>query len=190
MRVSFQGNPRRSSAIYLDLRSAGYAVEIAASGYRVSVDHTMDFRGGFQQHSLPDPVEPPGPARVLTQFRSLANLADDHDWIRCLLWLLAAFRPPDPTLLWCCTGPRQAASPSPPACCARSSIPINFRCAPSRARPRLWRTYLAWRNHVLAFDDVLRPGAGSADPTSRAWSRAVCSRCATTTWRPRANAFG
>jgi hypothetical protein len=96
MRVSFQGNPRRPSAIYHDLRSAGYAVEIAASGYRVSVDHTMDFGGGFQQHSLPDPVEPPGPARVLTQFRSLANLADDRAWIRCLLWLLAAFRPAGP----------------------------------------------------------------------------------------------
>jgi hypothetical protein len=41
-------------------------------------------------------VEPPGPARVLTQFRSLANLAGDRAWIRCLLWLLAAFRPAGP----------------------------------------------------------------------------------------------
>jgi hypothetical protein len=79
--------------IYVDLcNNACEAVEITAEGWRVVVDPPVYFRRAKGMLPLPRPVGG-GSLNLLRQF---INVGNDHNWILCASWLVAALRPRGP----------------------------------------------------------------------------------------------
>src|SRR5258708_5500100 len=97
-RVGSRGPGAIPKQLLLDLASAeGRFVEISADGWRVTAGQNALFETSLLTVSLPEPIPAPdGAPSALETLRSCLNLPDRGDWLRCLAWLIAAFRPSGP----------------------------------------------------------------------------------------------
>lgn len=68
------------------------AVEIDAEGWRVISDPPIRFRRTKGMRPLPEPLAGGSIARL----RPFLNLGSETNWILCLVWLIAAYRPTGP----------------------------------------------------------------------------------------------
>ena len=130
----------------------GEAWEISAEGVDIS-DEFLFFQGrGELPLSRPHPEPSPS---ALADFARLLRLASDSDWRRCLLWLLAAFRPHGPYPILILQGP-PGCGKSHAARLLRSCIDPNRTPTlplPSSAKKLRDLAYESW---VLAFDHITR----------------------------------
>ncbi|HEY7392124.1 MAG TPA: hypothetical protein VH640_26635, partial [Bryobacteraceae bacterium] len=104
------------------------------------------------------PLAQPHPepsATALADFVHLLRLASDPDWLRCLIWLLAAYRPHGPYPILILQGPahcgKSHAARLLRACIDPNRAPLH----PLPSSPKKLRE-LAYENWVLAFDHVTR----------------------------------
>jgi hypothetical protein len=97
-RVGSRGPGILPSQILLDLANPdGQFVEISPSGWQVAAGLNALLQTSRSTVELPTPVScPEDPAAPLETLRSCLNLPSRADWLRCLAWLLAAFRPSGP----------------------------------------------------------------------------------------------
>jgi len=103
---------------------------------------------------MPAPILSPGdPFAPLATFRALLNLDTSADWLRCLAWLLAAFRPDGPHPVLILQGP-SASGKSLAARLLRSIVEPHT--APLAPPPHSVQDLaaLARRQWILAFDHV------------------------------------
>ncbi len=102
LRVAGRGQPLQTIALDL-LNSQSQVVEITAEGWNILGD--SDFSFHYYPGNLPLPLPIPAETSALNLLPSLLNLASPQDGLRCLAWLLAAFRPSGPYPILLLQGP-------------------------------------------------------------------------------------
>jgi hypothetical protein len=177
-RIGSRGSFRAPERILLDLSNPeGQIVEISSTGWNVVCNEQSLFQTSRSTIDLPVPqLSKEDPTAVLETLRSCLNLASRADWLRCLTWLLQAFRPSGPFPILVLQGPPGSGKTVAarflrymidPATAPFLPIPHNSRQLLSLAR----------HNWVLAFDHIsalstpltdslcrLTSGAGAAVP--------------------------
>ena len=149
-RVAGRGNPLETIALDL-LNSQAEVVEITADGWNVTGD--SDFCFHYTRGDLPLPRPVPADPSVLDLLRSLLNLPDPQHWLRCLAWLVAAFRPTGPYPLLILQGP-PGSGKSTAARMLRALIdPAIASLCPLPFSDTALLT-LAYHHRVLAFDHI------------------------------------
>jgi hypothetical protein len=136
--------------LYLDLVDKSWrAVEIDATGWRVTDKPPVRFRRAAGMQSLPEPV----PGGSVETLRSFLNLQSDADFVLAVAWVLAALRNRGPYPALALSG-EQGSAKSTFSAILRALLDPNT--APLRALPREDRDlFIAASNgHVLAFDNV------------------------------------
>ena len=105
-RVGSRGRGPIPSQILLDLANdEGQFVEISPSGWCVAAGENALLETRRATSSLPVPLLPADPMASWETLRSCLNLANRADWLRCLAWLLSAFRPFGPCSFLILQGP-------------------------------------------------------------------------------------
>jgi hypothetical protein len=174
-RVGARGADPVPREILLDLADpARQFVTISAERWHVSAGDNALFQTSRSTVPLPSPVpSDPGqagqalsPVNPLTALRACLNLPDRAAWIRCLAWLLSAFRPYGPFPFLVFQGP--AASGKTFAARVLRSL-IDPNAAPLTPVPSTVRDLLAVarQNWVLAFDHVSALAAQLRDALCR-----------------------
>jgi hypothetical protein len=136
--------------LYLDLCDATWrAVEIDATGWRVTDNPRVRFRRTAGMRPLPVPVTG-GSIKIL---RSFLNLRSEVDFVLAVAWLVACLRDRGPYPVLVLSG-EQGSAKSTLSAILRALIDPNT--APLRALPREDRDlFIAANNgYVLAFDNV------------------------------------
>jgi len=161
-RVGRRGPHRFPDQILLDLANTKLQfVEISPTGWKTTAGPGVLFQTSRSTHSLPAPVTAaealaPGPrtlAPALDALRSCLNLPSRAAWLRCLAWLLAAFRPDGPYPFLIIQGP-PGSGKSFAARLLRSLIdPCSAPLTPIPSSVRDLLT-LARHNWILAFDHI------------------------------------
>jgi hypothetical protein len=153
-RTAASQDPCGEPTLLLDLNNdQGEVVEITPGRWRVTDELDFAFRRGRGTLSLPKPIEPADPVEALNTLRALLNLSADRDWLRCLVWLLAALRPSGPYPILILKGPAGSGK-STLARLLRELVDPST--APLFPPPLSERQLLANATHswVLAFDHV------------------------------------
>ena len=106
-RVGSRGRDPLPSQILLDLADEeGQFVEISPDGWVVTAGENALLETRRATLELPVPTHhPDGPAAALDTLRSCLNLSSRTGWLRCLAWLLSAFRPFGPCSFLVIQGP-------------------------------------------------------------------------------------
>jgi len=167
-RVGRRGPDRFPDQILLDLSNPRpQFVEIAPTGWKTTADPAVLFQTSRSTHSLPEPVTAAEATRALASLahgprplapaleilRSCLNLPSRPAWLRCLAWLLSAFRPDGPYPFLIIQGPPSSGK-SLAARVLRSMIdPCSAPLTPIPSSVRDLLT-LARHNWILAFDHI------------------------------------
>ena len=136
--------------LYLDLCDDNWrAVEISATGWKVTDNPPVRFRRAAGMQALPIPV----PGGSIETLRSFLNVQSDGDFVLIVTWVLAALRDCGPYPVIVLSG-EQGSAKSTFSAILRALLDPNT--APLRALPREDRDlFIAASNgHVLAFDNV------------------------------------
>jgi len=137
---------------YIDLCNAnGEVVEISIEGWRVLVDPPIHFRRTRGMQPLPRPVL----GGSITQLRKFLNVGDDHNWILCVSWLMAACRARGPYPILILRG-EQGSAKSTMARILRMLIDPSvsmLRTTPRDERDLFITATNAW---VVAYDNISR----------------------------------
>ena len=136
--------------LYLDLADSTWcAVEIDETGWRMTDHPPVRFRRAAGMRPLPVPV----PGGSVFALRRFLNLANKHDFILVIAWLIACLRPTGPYPVLVLTG-EQGSAKSTFSYLVRALVDPNV--APLRTLPGSERDlFLAANNsQVLAFDNV------------------------------------
>ncbi len=129
-------------------------VEISPGGWKTTTGESVQLQTSRSMASLPAPVPPPADAPPpLETLRSCLNLPSRAAWLRCLAWLLAAFRPNGPFPVLILQGPPSSGK-SFAARILRSLVdPSTSPLTPIPSSVRDLLT-LARHNWILAFDHI------------------------------------
>jgi len=167
-RVGRRGPDRFPDQILLDLSNPRpQFVEIAPTGWKTTADPAVLFQTSRSTHSLPEPVTAaeatralaslaPGPrplAPALEILRSCLNLPSRPAWLRCLAWLLSAFRPSGPYPFLILQGPPNSGKSFAARVLRFLIDPCSAPLTPTPSSTRDLVT-LARLNWVLAFDHI------------------------------------
>ncbi len=164
-RIGSRGPAPFPKEILLDLSNPqGEFVEISHTGWRVASSTNVNFQTSRSTDPLPAPVRE---GSGLHELESLLNFSSRADWLRCLAWLLSAFRPPiTPYPVLMLQGPPSSGK-SFAARVLRSLIdPSAASLSPIPSTVRELHT-LARHNWVLAFDHISTLSTPLADALSR-----------------------
>ena len=186
-RVGRRGAGRFPGQILLDLANTrGQFVEISPTGWKTTAGPGVLFQTSRSTVRLPvpDPPESPihsrsgepalqpltpnpqSPIPALNALRSCLNLPSSAAWLRCLAWLLSAFRPDGPFPVLILQGP-PGSGKSFAATVLRSLIdPSTSPLTPIPSSVRDLLT-LARHNWVLAFDHISALSPQLADALCR-----------------------
>ena len=149
--------------LYLDLADKEWrAVEIDATGWRVSERPPVRFRRAPGMLTLPEPV----PGGSIGALRSFLNVKSENDFVLVVSWLLACLRSPGPYPVLVLSG-EQGSAKSTFSATLRALVDPNQ--APLRALPSVDRDLFVAANngHVLAFDNVSNLPAWISDTLCR-----------------------
>lgn len=128
-------------------------VEISLGGWQVTAGEGVLFQTSRSMGALPEPVLPTADHNPLDTLRACLNLPSRAAWLRCLAWLLAAFRPNGPFPILILQGP-PGSGKSTAARILRALVdPSTTPLTPIPASVRDLVT-LARNNWVLAFDHL------------------------------------
>jgi hypothetical protein len=136
--------------IYIDLGDELHrAVEIGVEGWRVISNPPVRFRRAKGIRALPEPVM----GGTITMLRQFLNLGGDTNWILCLAWLIAAYRPKGPYPMLLLQG-EQGSAKSTTAKLLRRLIDPSV--SPVRTPPRDDRDLLiaAANSWVISYDNL------------------------------------
>lgn len=139
-----------ASSIYLDLCDDTWqAVEIDATGWRITARPPVRFRRATGMQALPVPAA----GGSIDALRRFLNVRSDSEFVVVISWALACLRDRGPYPVLVLTGEQGAAKSSFPKM-LRSLVDPN--AAPLRALPREERDLFIAANNarVLAFDNV------------------------------------
>jgi hypothetical protein len=166
------------NAIHIDLaNSSNHYVEVLPTGWRLvespSIDDALPFESSPGTRSLPAPSASLS-ASPLDTLRATLNLAGSTAWLRCLTWLLAAFRPSGPFPILILRGPA-ASGKSYAARVLRTLVDPNASPFTPTPRSAAQLLHLARHNWVLAFDHVTHLSPNVADALCRITSGAGLS---------------
>jgi hypothetical protein len=138
--------------LYLDLTNAAWeAVEIDATGWRIVSDVPVRFRRARGMSPLPHPVS----GGDINQLRRFVNVANQHDWMLLVAFLVAALRPRGPFPIMVLHG-EQGSAKSTTSRVLRSLVDPNV--ASLRGEPRDLRDVMiaasnAW---IISLDNLSR----------------------------------
>jgi hypothetical protein len=138
--------------IYIDLGNPeGEVVEINAQAWRILADPPVYFRRPRGLHALPRPVM----GGSVTSLRKFINVGDDHNWILCVSWLVAALRPRGPFPILILQGEQGSAKSTMARILRRL---VDPSAAPVRTPPREERDLLiaACNSWVVGYDNLSR----------------------------------
>jgi putative DNA primase/helicase len=139
-------------SLLIDLAGpAGTMVEITGEGWSVVPNHSAAFESSAAAVPMPAPIASNG--HPLETLQTCLNLSTRADWLRCLTWLLAAFRPDGPYPILILQGPSNSGK-STAARLLRTLV--DPAAAPLAVPPASVRELVrVARNHwVVAFDHV------------------------------------
>ncbi len=152
-RIGSRGQDPIPRQILLDLANPDCQfVEISPDSWQVTAGENALFQTSHPTGSLPAPIAS-DPAAALDTLRSCLNLPSRHAWLRCLGWLLAAFRPWGPYPVLILDGPPGAGK----SLAARILRSLLDPCtSPLTPLPFTVSALLSLARHnwILAFDHV------------------------------------
>jgi hypothetical protein len=155
-RVGARGPGLLPDQILLDLANSDCQfVEISPGSWRVTAGVDALFQTSRSSTALPAPVLAPedAPFEPLEALRSCLNLSGRADWLRCLAWLLAAFRPYGPYPFLILQGPPGSGKTLAARILRFLIDPSVTPLSPTPSSVRDLLT-LARHNWVLAFDHI------------------------------------
>ena len=135
--------------IYVDLCDAEWrAVEITHDGWRIVTDPPVHFRRAKGMLSLPCPH-----SGSIDSLRELINVGNDGNWILCVSWLVAAFRPTGPYPILILQGEQGSAKSTMEKILRRIVDPsvVLVRTPPRDERDLLIAANNSW---VIAYDNL------------------------------------
>jgi len=168
-RVGCRGPGYNPSGILLDLANpACQFVEISAAGWKTTAGPGVLLQTSRSTVSLPAPAPGPWPLAPgpLDTLRSCLNLPTRAAWLRCLAWLLSAFRPFGPFPFLILQGPPGSGKTFAARIlrCLIDPSTAPLTPIPSSVRDLLT---LARHNWVLAFDHISTLSPQLADALCR-----------------------
>ena len=132
-------------------------VEITPAGWQTTIGQPAHFEPSRSAESLDPPVHPdpaaPNPLDSLRQ--TLRFPAQSPDWLRCLLWLLAALRPGSPYPILILRGPSGSGKSVAARILRSIADPSVSLFTPTPANPAQLLNF-ARHSWILAFDHVAR----------------------------------
>jgi len=167
-RVGCRGPSSDPTAILLDLANPERQfVDIYPTGWKTTAGPGVLLQTSRSAFSIPEPVPAPAEAPApLDTLRSCLNLPTRTAWLRCLAWVLAAFRPAGPYPILILQGP-PASGKSLAARVLRSLVDPSI--APLSPIPSSVRDLLTLARHnwALAFDHISTLSPQLADALCR-----------------------